>query len=146
MAMLLRSLWPKASRSPRELGRLGGRALELVHHLALGHGDPPERDGKAQLLRHELHLHLADADLADEGVGAAEPALGGVGEAEHKTLVAPRQRLEADGARGRERRRLAGQVADRPVRVRGGRGLDQPALAQKVGHAGKRVSRRLGLG
>src|SRR5262249_59838158 len=33
--------------------RLARRALELVDHLALGHGDAAERDGEADLLRSE---------------------------------------------------------------------------------------------
>src|SRR3546814_15846487 len=77
-----------------ELRRLRLRALELIDHLALGHGDLADLDRETQLLRHELDRDLAQADLADEGGVAAIAALGRVAEAQQEALVAARQILQ----------------------------------------------------
>src|SRR5262245_41190370 len=95
----------------REAGRIGGRTLELVDHLAFGHGDAAERDRKAEVLGEELDLDLAEADLGGEWMGAAEPALGGIAEREQESFVAAGQVLQAHVAAGRERERLARQIA-----------------------------------
>jgi hypothetical protein len=50
-----------------ELRRRLGRALELVDHLAFGHLDGAERDGKAELGDIEFDLDLADTDFAGKG-------------------------------------------------------------------------------
>ena len=98
-------------------GRPGG-ALELVDHLAFGDGDPPERHGKAEFLGEELDVDLADADLADEGMGAAIAALGRIAERQQEALVAARQGLQPQVAVGGKGQRLARQVADAAVRAR----------------------------
>ena len=97
----------------RELRRGVRRALELVDHLAFGQGDAAERHGKAQLLRHQLDLDLAHADLAGEGMRAPVAALRGVAERQQEALVAARQRLQADVAAGGKRHGIARDVADR---------------------------------
>jgi hypothetical protein len=59
----------------RKTRRFGGRALELVDHLAFGHRDRAERHGKSGILGHELDLDFAEADFAREGVVAAVSTL-----------------------------------------------------------------------
>src|SRR5262249_33111239 len=100
----------------REARRLAGRAFELVDHLTFGHGDRAERDCEADLLGEEFDLDLAEADLAGEGMGAAEAALGRVAQREQKTLVAAREILQAHIAFGGKRQRLPRPNAHRPIR------------------------------
>src|SRR5262245_64970631 len=78
----------------RELGRRGERALELIHHLALGHRDVGDLDGEAELLGDQLHRDLAHPDLAREGMIAAVSPLGGVAQSEEEALVAAREALQ----------------------------------------------------
>ncbi len=96
----------------RELRRLAGGALELVHHLALGDRNVPERHGKAQFLHEQFHLDRAEADLAHEGMAAGIAALGGIAEREQEALIPPREILEAEG-------RSAGKLKGSRVRSRG---------------------------
>ena len=122
-----------------------GRALELVDHLALGDRDAAERDGEAELRDVELDLDLADADLADEGMGAGIAALGRIAEREQKALVAARQRLQAQVAVQREFERLAGEVAGHVVasRQRRRRPRSGPSPPRMVGDARHRLAARL---
>ncbi len=84
-----------------ELRRRRGRALELVDHLAFRDVDPAERHGEAELLGEEFDRDGADPDFADEGMGAAEAALGRIGEPEQP---APRRRGRDSAGAGRARR------------------------------------------
>ena len=118
------------------------RALELVHHLALGDGDLGDLDREAQLLGHELDRDLAQADLAREGMIAAIAALGRVAEREEKALVAARQALEPDVALRRERQGLAGEVAHPALFGVGRLALDEPLAVEEVHHARQGVPRR----
>ena len=80
----------------------GGASAEPLNWLTIWHSvtrDAAERHGKAELLGHvELDLDLADADLADEGMGAAVAALRRIAERQQEALVAARQRLQAQVA------------------------------------------------
>src|SRR3546814_5176778 len=90
------------------------RTFELIDHLALGDGHLADLDREAELLRRELHRHLADPDLAGEGMVVAVAALGRVTERQQPALVAARQVLQPCRTVGRIARRLAGQVGYRP--------------------------------
>jgi cell division ATPase FtsA len=79
---------------------------------------------------------LADADLADEGMVAAEAALDGIAQPEQEALVAARHRLQADVAVGGEGHRLPGQVEGARVALGRNLRLHQPLGAEDVGHAG----------
>src|SRR3546814_6902682 len=68
-------------------------SFELIDHLALGDGHLADLDREAELLRRELHRHLADPDLAGEGMVVAVAALGRVTERQKPALVAARQVL-----------------------------------------------------
>ena len=92
-------------------GGSGLRALELVHHLAFGHGDVADVDGETKFRRLDFHRHLAHADLAGERMRAAIAALGRIAQRQQEPLVAARQRLQAHIARRRKPQRLARQVA-----------------------------------
>ena len=84
--MALRSDWPKTRPYPR--------AGELGDHLALGDLDPADHDGKAKLGEVDLHIDLADPDLADKGMGSAVATLRRIAERQQEALVAARQRLQ----------------------------------------------------
>ena len=81
-------------------GGFGGRALELVDHLAFGQRDRAERHGEAELLGDELDLDLAEADFAGEGMVAAIAALRRIAERQQEALVAARQVLQPQIAVG----------------------------------------------
>src|SRR6516162_25689 len=124
----------------REARRLGGRALELVDHLTLGHRDRAERDREADLLGEEFDLDFAETDLAGEGMGAAEAALGRVAQREQKALVAAREVLQADVAFGGKRQRLARQIADRCIGRARRRPFDEAVGGEQIGHRSHRRS------
>ena len=128
----------------REARRLGGRAGELVDHLAFRHRDPPERHRKAKFRRHEFDLDFAEPDLAGKRMIAAIAALGRIAESQQVTFIAARQILQPDVAVGREVQRIVGEIADRSALLRRWRRLDQIVIGEKIGHA--RHPCRVGLG
>src|SRR3546814_17115068 len=93
------------------------QAGELVDHLAFGHGDLADLDGEAEFLRHELHRHLAEADLSGEGMVAPVAALRRLAERQQEALVTAREVLQAQVAPGREAQCPARHVADRHLVV-----------------------------
>jgi hypothetical protein len=123
--------------------------MELVDHLAFGERDAPERHGEAELLGDDLDLDLTEAHLADEGMGAAEATLRGIGEAEQEALVAARQSLKAEVTIGRKFERRAGEVADLAAGLRVLGGLDRPSSARMSttrGVASRGAGARAGAG
>ena len=104
-----------------------------MDHLAFGDLDGPERNGKTKLGNIELHVHLADAHFADEGMGAGIAALGGIGERKQETLVAARQRLQAQIAVQRKFQWLAGKVARHVIFRHLAVTLDQAFASEDVG-------------
>jgi hypothetical protein len=94
------------------------RALELIDHLAFGHLISPS-DGEANSSSAmNLHLDLAEADFAGEGMVAAIAALGGIAERQQEAFIAARQILQAQIAAAREAQRLAREIA-RLLGIRG---------------------------
>src|SRR5262249_60391299 len=104
-------------------------AVELVHHLAFGHGDLADRHRKVELLRNDLHLDEAVADFAGEGMRMRVAALRGVAHREEESFVAAREVLQPRRARGGERTRTAREIEG--LRVAGRRllRLDQALAA-----------------
>src|SRR3546814_11409650 len=102
-----------------ELRRGRGRTFELIDHLALGDGHLADLDREAELLRRELHRHLADPDLAGEGMVVAVAALGRVTERQQPALVAARQVLHPCRTVGRSsEERRGGKECVRACRYR----------------------------
>src|SRR4051812_26271198 len=72
-----------------EARRLRRGALELIDHLTLGELDRAERHGEADVFRGEFNLDLTEANLASEGMVAAEARRGGKPHAHRKTFSPP---------------------------------------------------------
>src|SRR3546814_3893817 len=123
-----------------ELRRPLGGAGELVDHLAFGHGDLADLDGEAEFLRHELHRHLAEADLSGEGMVAPVAALRRVAERQKEALVTAREVLQAQVAPGREAQWLARQVADRHLVVQCDLLLDEALVVEDVDRKSTRLN------
>ena len=116
--------------APGEPRRLGARALELVHRLALGQLDLADLDRETALGDLHLDRHGADAQFAHEGMGAPVAALRGIGQARQEPLVAARQRLQAQRAAGGQVHRLARQVGRGSIAR--GNGLHPPVAVQQA--------------
>src|ERR1700737_1556437 len=99
----------------REAWWLGRRTLELVDHLAFGHGHAAERHREPDILGEELHLDLAEPYFAGERMSTAVAALGRIAEREQEAFVAARKVLQAQIAAGRNRQRFAREIADRLI-------------------------------
>jgi hypothetical protein len=129
-----------------EARRFRRRALELVDHLAFGQGDGAERHRETRILGNELHLDLAEADLAGERVVSAVAALRGIAQRQQKSLVAAGQILQPQIALGGKIQRLAGEIAHRGVGIRLRRGFDQAVVTENVGDPRHGSRRRFGGG
>ena len=117
-----------------EARRAAVAAGELVDHLAFGDGNLAERNGEAEVFDEQLDLDLAEADFADERMGAAVAPLGRIGEPEQEAFIAARQILQPRVAGRGEGERVAGDVGDRSVRRRGF-AIDQVVASDDVGDA-----------
>src|SRR5258705_11724277 len=100
-----------------EARRLGRRALELVDHLALGHGEATKRHRESDLFGKEFNLDFAKADFARKWMRSPKAALGRVAERQQEAFVAAREILKSKIAVGGERQRVARKIADRRGRV-----------------------------
>ena len=118
-----------------ELRRLGLAALELVHHLAFGHGDVAQRNFKAQLFGNQAQLDRAETDFAHKRVALGVTALGGIGHSEQKAFVRAGQVLQARAAVSGEAQRLAGQVEWLGVAFGNCLVFYQTLMVQQVDHA-----------
>ena len=109
----------------------------MVDHLAFGHRDLGDLDGKAEFLGCEFHRDLAHADFAREGVIATPAALGRIAEREQKSLIPARQVLQTSLPVGGKLHRLPRQIEDLLV-VIGGiyLGVFSPEEAAGIGASG----------
>src|SRR3984957_8092988 len=78
----------------REAWRAAVATGELIDHLAFGDGNLAERNCEGEVFDEQLDLDLAEADFADERMGAAVAPLGRIGEPEQEPFVAARQILQ----------------------------------------------------
>jgi hypothetical protein len=135
MDIALRSLCPKARTvTAGEARRLAGRAFELVDYLTFGQRDAAQRDCEADLLREELDLHLAAADLAGERMRAAETALRRVAQRKQETFVAARKILQPHVSLRGKRERLASQIAHCRVGCARRAAFDEPVAREQIGY------------
>lgn len=112
-------------QAAREARRLGRRAVELIDHLAFGHGDAAERHGKADLLRRKFHFDLAEPDFTGERMIAAIAALRQIAECQQEALVAAGEILRAQIAVCREAQGILREIAHARVVAALRRALDQ---------------------
>ena len=122
---------------------------ELVDHVALGDAHPADGHDEADLLGEEFDLDLAGADLSDHRMVRAEAAHRRIGEADHESLVAAHQRLQAHVARRREAHRLrrSGRRPDghrRPRSARPGPRRGETRWPWERPDGGRRSRRRFG--
>src|SRR5690606_25854850 len=100
-----------------------------------GQSNHAKRRREIQLRYVKLEFDLADADFADEGMGAGIAALGRIGERQQKAFVAARQRLQPRVAVEREFERLARYVGDGTSGSGLAIALNHAFLTENIGNA-----------